>query len=180
MIQYGEIHTGWRRWWRRSIECLIYIGHFPQKSLIISCSSAKKDLQQGRHSMGLCHPVIYIRRNLYCSAVTGIRIDCQLWWNTQTHICLYICIHRHMYIYVYIYGYVSIYIYIYVYINVCIYIYVSTCVFKIQFKYTLHICLTYISIYLYVYILCMYIHIYIHTHVCVCAYTHARTQTCDA
>ena len=42
---------------RRLIGSLIFIGHFPQKSPIISGSFAKNDLHL-RHPMGLRHPVI--------------------------------------------------------------------------------------------------------------------------
>jgi len=42
--------------WRRVIGCLIFIGHFPRKSPMISGSFARHDLQL-RHPMSLRHPV---------------------------------------------------------------------------------------------------------------------------
>jgi len=51
--------------WRKPIGCLIIIGHFPQKSPIISSSYSKKDLQL-RHEMSLCHPISqFVTRDLY-------------------------------------------------------------------------------------------------------------------
>jgi len=49
---YVSSHPGWRR----VIGCLIFIGHFPPNSPIISGSFAKKDCNL-RHPMGLRHSV---------------------------------------------------------------------------------------------------------------------------
>jgi len=43
--------------WHRIIGCLIFRGHFPQKSPRIRGSFAKNDLQLTRYFMGLRHPV---------------------------------------------------------------------------------------------------------------------------
>jgi len=58
-ITYLEYNFTWRdaAGWPRPIGCLIFIGHFLQKSPTISGSFAEGDLQLIRHPMGLCQPV---------------------------------------------------------------------------------------------------------------------------
>jgi len=48
--------------WRRPIGCLIFIGHFPQKSPTISCSCVERYLQL-RHPVHLRHPVLWLTRS---------------------------------------------------------------------------------------------------------------------
>ena len=43
--------------WPRPIGCLIFLGHFPQKSPIISASFAESDVQLKASSENLRHPV---------------------------------------------------------------------------------------------------------------------------
>jgi len=76
--------------WRRSIGCLIFIGHFPRKSPVSGGSVAKNDLNV-RHPMGLHHPLTNRIANdiRWQSNIIWLYLASDIRWQSYIHTTLY-------------------------------------------------------------------------------------------
>jgi len=72
--------------WRRPIGCLIFIGHFPQKSPVIRGFFAKNDLQL-KASYGSLQPCTKHIDPCVCVCVCVLVYACV--------VCVYLCIHKY-------------------------------------------------------------------------------------
>jgi len=108
--KYTTHDTGWRR----VIGCLMFIGHFPQKSPIL-VANLRKVKHEIRHPMGLRHPVcIFVYITLYV-------------YYTNIFRCMYIYVYNITYIYIWtshdaLTKYFKI---IYTHFVVCIFMYIA-------------------------------------------------------
>jgi len=124
------------------VKCLIFIGHFQQKSPIISGSFAENDLQLQTSAL---QSVVYIYIYIHIYICTHFEVESVRWLcGARLLIPLQIEFLQSQYIYTYIW----IHIYINIYIQICTYTYVYT--YTYIYKYV-HI---YINTHIYIYITC--------------------------
>ena len=133
--------------WRNPIECLIFIGHFLQKSPIIGGTFAANDLQLqvSYVSAPSCtYNMIIELTNMYVGVCVYMCICVYIRIRIYIYMCIYMCIHVYMvyiciriYIYIYIYYlYIYVYVYIYTYIYICICVYIYIYIHACEEKYT--------------------------------------------
>jgi len=105
-------YTGWPKY----LVCLIFIGHFPQKSLIMSGSFAESDLHL-KASYAFLPPCIWYLYAEICSVCVCVCLGGNIspHTHTHTHTSTYMCMcmwrYTHKSTYTYVYVYVEIYTY---------------------------------------------------------------------